>query len=438
MPTYEAGSWTAFRLRNFRRFEDTGTLPLPPITLLFGRNSSGKTSLLRALLLMKQFAESTATTDVPLVGPDVDFGSYVDLVHKGELRRDVRLSFDLDLTRQGRRYGGELADKFPGLLQRPTLDISLHWNMRNSRAQFDQIRIWSKVNDTQQICANRKGPGEFTLDLPSLSKQFRVPGSLNLNALRFLPIETRRTIENPLYQELDYLTFLVANQIQDAARSLVHVGPLRQMPDRAYRVDQAAQAGSVGSVVEILEKQRRAQRRVSQALSHMGMAKEVALKRLAPGYVGIVLTDPKTGRVENLADVGFGVSQVLPVLVTLATAAPGSTVLIEQPELHLHPDAQGQLADVLFEMSRERHISLLMETHSEHILLRLQRRIAEAESDLDPENVAAYFVDDGAVTRAGIDASGRLDNSAMPRGFFEEEWADAIALAQAAAQRSSK
>ena len=87
----------------------------------------------------------------------------------------------------------------------------------------------------------------------------------------------------------------------------------------------------------------------------------------------------------DLPDVGFGISQVLPVLVQCFYAPPGSIILMEQPEIHLHPSAQSALADVMIDVinSREngadRNIQLIIETHSEHFLRRLQRRIAEDE-----------------------------------------------------------
>ena len=88
----------------------------------------------------------------------------------------------------------------------------------------------------------------------------------------------------------------------------------------------------------------------------------------------------------DLPDVGFGISQVLPVLVQCFYAPPGSIIVMEQPEIHLHPRAQSALADVMIDVinSREngedRNIQLVIETHSEHFLRRLQRRIAEERS----------------------------------------------------------
>ena len=78
-----------------------------------------------------------------------------------------------------------------------------------------------------------------------------------------------------------------------------------------------------------------------------------------------------------LTDVGFGVSQVLPVLVLLYYVPEGSIVLMEQPEIHLHPSVQSELADVMLSVAKRRNVQIIVESHSEHLLRRFQRRAAE-------------------------------------------------------------
>ena len=80
-----------------------------------------------------------------------------------------------------------------------------------------------------------------------------------------------------------------------------------------------------------------------------------------------------------LTDVGFGVSQVLPVLVLCYYVEEGSTLLFEQPEIHLHPSVQSSLADLFIDVTKHRNIQIIVESHSEHLLNRLQRRMAEGE-----------------------------------------------------------
>ena len=105
-------------------------------------------------------------------------------------------------------------------------------------------------------------------------------------------------------------------------------------------------------------------------------------------------------QVYNLKDVGFGLSQVLPVLVQCYAGDASRTIILEQPELHLHPRAQADLGDLLIDALGQGH-RFLIETRSEHLLLRLRRRIAETtvkpsaevERKLQRDQLGVYFVE---------------------------------------------
>jgi len=143
----------------------------------------------------------------------------------------------------------------------------------------------------------------------------------------------------------------------------------------------------------------------------------------------------------DLPDIGFGISQVLPVLVECFYAPPGSIILMEQPEIHLHPSAQSALADVMIDVinSREngadRNIQLIIETHSEHFLRRLQRRIAE--DVVSEEKVSAYFANitktPATLDPLQIDMFGNIQN--WPENFFGDEMGDITEQAKAAMKK---
>ena len=143
----------------------------------------------------------------------------------------------------------------------------------------------------------------------------------------------------------------------------------------------------------------------------------------------------------DLPDVGLGISQVLPVLVQCFYAPAGSIILMEQPEIHLHPSAQSALADVMIDVinSREngadRNIQLIIETHSEHFLRRLQRRIAE--DAVPPEKVSAYFADiaktPATLDPLQLDGFGNILN--WPDNFFGDEMGDITEQAKAAMKK---
>lgn len=155
----------------------------------------------------------------------------------------------------------------------------------------------------------------------------------------------------------------------------------------------------------------------------------------------VVVKTHTTGSEVKITDVGFGVSQVLPALVQAFYCPPNSTIWMEQPEIHLHPQVQAELADVFIsatqarENGRERHVQLIVESHSEHFLNRLQRRVAEGS--VVPEDVAVYFC-----RRAGsateleplrLNLFGEIEN--WPQNFFGDEMADIAGRTLAAMQR---
>ena len=228
---------------------------------------------------------------------------------------------------------------------------------------------------------------------------------------------------------LEIYNFELYRAVLQAVETIHHVGPLRDMPERAYRLDRVAiPTGSTQHVLGLLVNNPEATRNVSVAMRELGVARQVELANPAPGWAGIVIRDMATSRKDNLADVGFGVSQVLPIIARIATAKPGSLILIEQPELHLHPETQGRLLDVMLNLAERRKVALFVESHSESMLLRLRRRAAEG--DVNVEDIRIYVTDNGHVRSAAIDGSGNIDMSAFPSDFFEEDWLDAVEIAR--------
>ena len=146
----------------------------------------------------------------------------------------------------------------------------------------------------------------------------------------------------------------------------------------------------------------------------------------------------------DLTDVGFGISQVLPVVVESFYVPPHSTVIIEQPELHLHPRVQSELADLFIaaiqarENGEARCIQFIVESHSEHFLQRLQRRIAEGK--IGPEDVALYFCEPsprGSILRElNVNLFGDIEE--WPNDFFGDPMIDISARLNAAADRQAE
>ena len=140
-----------------------------------------------------------------------------------------------------------------------------------------------------------------------------------------------------------------------------------------------------------------------------------------------------------LTDVGFGVSQILPVIVLLYYVPEGSTILLEQPEIHLHPAVQSELADLILKASSARNLQVIIESHSEHLLRRLQRRVAE-ENGTTAQDLKLFFFSTkrgkASYQELDLDEFGAIHN--WPNNFFGNEMEEISATRKAALQKKLK
>ena len=166
-------------------------------------------------------------------------------------------------------------------------------------------------------------------------------------------------------------------------------------------------------------------------LSYLEVGENVTTEN--SGKLGFGLSISMNGSLRDLTSVGVGVSQVLPLLVAFFRIPPESSLLIEQPELHLHPKVQARIAD--FFMFARDDISVFVETHSEAIVTRIRRRVAEGQKSAD--SVRIIFVEpsaDGAKSRL-LEVSSYGDLSNWPTGFFDDD-EDVRAILSANAKRA--
>ena len=167
-----------------------------------------------------------------------------------------------------------------------------------------------------------------------------------------------------------------------------------------------------------------------------GMLKDVRIVNLDEGgLVKTLVARDRTGRTKiNLAATGAGISQIVPVVVQTLSAPKDGCLIVEQPEIHLHPGAQTTLADLFIENLKDRR-QYIVETHSEHFVLRVRRRVAEGRAR--PDDVRIMFVEkprgETRIQTLRLTTSGHL--SRWPKGFFDEGYREAMALAEAGSRR---
>lgn len=238
----------------------------------------------------------------------------------------------------------------------------------------------------------------------------------------------------------------VLEQLDGALRGLRVVGPFRRPPERRYEYQGVAATAVdatgrdvVDALIESSIRRGRGAGRLVDAVNRW--LEKVARVKLDLTPIGetsklfeVRLRDLESGRWSNYADVGFGIGQALPVFVEGLRTPEGGTFVVQEPEIHLHPDAQLAMADFLIDLMRSGR-QVLIETHSEHLLLRLRRRIVAGTKDgISPEQLSMIHVAKQAsgasqVVELAIDEMGQIQR--WPAGFMEEANEERMALLEA-------
>ncbi|MHB1046356.1 MAG: AAA family ATPase [Thermoanaerobaculia bacterium] len=442
-------------LKNFKGWEDTGPLELAPITVLFGSNSSGKTSLLQSLLLLKQTAASADRTRVLHTGDAnslVDLGTPSDIVFGHDTNRVVEI---------GLKWKSPAPIEVPkARLEELLFRLEVGFSTEGSphvRASRYHSQDGLDVGMVRRPDAN----GYDFHSTPALTRRQGRPPAALPDPIRFYGFPSE--VQN-LYQKADWLSDLTL-ALEHQLERIQYVGPLREYPSRTY-LWSGEKPESVGTrgrdAVAALLSARAEGRKIPRGektgtryeafdaviawwLKRMKVIDSFKVERISKNrkdYEVQVKRTPSSAEV-LITDVGFGVSQLLPVLVQCYYAATGSTVIFEQPEIHLHPRVQADLADVLLDAVKRCNVQFLVESHSEHFLRRLQRRVAEwgvDERGIGHDKVALYVCDvvegHSRIERLKVDDFGNILN--WPKDFFGDEMGDLTAMADAAMRRQEK
>jgi predicted ATPase len=395
---------TAIELTRWRSFERTQRLELRPLTLLFGWNNTGKSALLRALPILADSVRDDAVTPLNLTGPAARGATFRDVSwRRGRKGLSVALEWEGAPTP---RYEVDLMLYDPeGASPRILVD---HFAWRDEKGALTTGN-WLRTEPV--------GP-ELTYQTSGTPK-----GRTGIQFAGLSPRTRDQTLAGALAG--------LAPRLDALDTAVQWIGSVRAAPLGPVAVPEGIPrliAPDGSDFVTFLQSEPDVLRSVNEWFrEHTNRALE--LRQIAPGFVQPEFRHLTSSHAQRLADHGEGLLQVLPVLTALARAGRGEAdpaapriLAIEDPESHLHPRLQHALANHFARVAMTATPpSVVLETHSQHLLLAVQ--LAVARGDLDPSRVAIYWVAqdaDGASEAVRIDVETNGDLRDWPPGVYDD------------------
>lgn len=412
---------TGIAVEGFKSLVDKCSLEIRPLTILAGANSSGKSSALQPILLMKQTLEASYDPGPLLIhGPNARFNQSDEMLARvaGEAPKD-RFSATLEID-----HNNKLSTTFKKIRGKGLKLMEMSY-----REDGEQFSIKDDLSSEEIARILPKGFKEF------FEKEFEENGTnrkWKVNRWRcFFVLE-------PEGKSLPIFRVTPANNFNHHLVGLIHVPGLRGNPERTYKTTAVGRQfpGTFENYVASIlsqwqEKNDENVAGLGHALETLGLTWKVTAQRIDDTRVEIrVGRLPRSRRggardLVNIADVGFGVSQSLPVVMALLVAREGQVVYLEQPEIHLHPCGQTALAKLLAQAAT-RGVRVIAETHSSLLLLAIQTLVARG--DLDPKLVKLHWFERNEVGMTKV-SSADLDEAGA-FGEWPEDFDDVLLNAQ--------
>jgi len=472
-------------LENFQGIQGLQSVRFAPLTLIFGANSAGKSSLVRSILLLKQSIDTSSqggAKDLSFQGSDIDLASFANVVNAHDLEKTLTVELSSGIHNfgflpgrsPGRRTMAQLIDRLDSVglsietsneglnslkvsfnfnteLSPLELYFSFEWveaderyyglNLRTTEETLSTEAIeilnslYSDLHFPEDVSDHFDSPDDFERFLKRDELPEDEDWAEGLSELRFrglfptMPIRPPSATGNENFQAnrifdiWESLFRTARNSLTRTLENVSHIKPLREIPERLVIVDSSKETSQSRAINASVSKwiERLTEGRYALESSQLESTQLSFMGTISSKY----LVDKRTKTPVSFMDLGVGLSQVLPIIEELVKPSTRSittsrtlkTVLMEQPELHLHPKMQAELMELFIETSlrASNPLQIIAETHSEAMILRLQKRIREGAVDRSKVSVLYADTDENGVNRI-------TEYEIGADGEFVEDW----------------
>ena len=433
----DMGMLKSIGLENYKCFEKMIVdgkegLEIVPLTILCGVNSSGKSSILKSLLVLKQsFEENMVSNSLLLNGKYIDNGTFSEILFNESTEKTFTISNEFQINNKGKFSKDKTS-------YRDLCRVYYNTNLHNFLINYS-VKI---TNGGDSLYSNRIQ--EINIKIITSYSSQKIISNINFTRInknvykilgRNIPDVSGQLDDFDIKRAICYFNGIVLNSVYEEGMSshtklfipaiisifsiiklqysqLQYIAPLRETPRRRYIADKEVNNVGVSGENTPLLLKRIAKNKCYGIfaplsddefnLSDNDIIKNDEYSAFINSWMNYInlgkisldnrqkdLIKVKIGQ-QNIADVGFGVSQVLPILTEGLYLSPNQTLLLEQPEIHLHPKMQMRIADFLLSLCIQNK-SIIVETHSDHFINRIVRRYMEDEKIRS--KIKIYFID---------------------------------------------
>ncbi len=442
-------------IENFKCFKSKKTFDFGRITVLTGANSSGKSTVIYSLLALLQ--SDNPTKELSLNGNYVELGDYKEIVNKKDKLKDIGLNIILkdNVLRKNIYYKLSTKWKYDDKFEQPNLkSFEVYKNSFFPKLKDNQYQFLYKLNNNKQIDIRIKrydlmfSNKEWFKALTNISNNGNLKVKIdegnevleieNFDIKSFLDLVLRDYDGDFYLANLEFVNSLEKELLESFdvfKENLNFIGPHRKAllranlnQNRSYKL----QTDGEGYLDQILywEKNNAEElKKLSEILQSIGVIEEIKAKHLDGGRFEIQVKVKENSPFVSLSNVGSGVSYFLPIAVADLQLSNKSTLILAEPETHLHPSIQAKFADYLIKQITTTEKNYVIETHSEYFLNRL--RLAIVKGELKKEDFKIYFLEnneeDTEVFDIDFTKTGAIKNA--PKNFFETYFVDSMDIA---------